>query len=96
MTVTVTILDEETPRARLAVLLQHFSQLGAVHPITVTPPGLWHGLRCRTKVGRAVLPMAVEHAPADRAIVMLQRCAVVFEISVDRLQWPGTIRGFAR
>ena len=40
--------------------------------------------------------LAVEHAPADRAIVMLQRCAVVFEISVDRLQWPGTIRGFAR
>jgi len=27
MTVTGTILDEETPRARLAVLLQHFSQL---------------------------------------------------------------------
>jgi hypothetical protein len=28
MTVTGTILDEEAPRARLAVLLQHFSQLG--------------------------------------------------------------------
>lgn len=26
--VAVTILDEETPRARLALLLEHFSKLG--------------------------------------------------------------------